>query len=231
MKEQRTLSKGWWISFAVIFVVIVCAIIIFVKPATKDDPGATGPITTDTAKTGCDVPARDTSSKPAMPKDLRWQAANGLTWPISDTYGPTQTKNGFGVCFAHSPLGAALAATTIAFSSYGAEGPRKAMEFYLIDSVGKPLAIASSNATASSSELTSRGLALAGFSITEYATDRASVSLVFSSPKVTTGFVATPVTLVWVNGDWRWKIPDNGVTDAVSYPVEGGFVKWAGSNG
>lgn len=84
-----------WASIVVMFVVAIMLFLILVKPAeTTEQPSPRAAETTGE----CNVPAGDTSSKPAMPEDFRWEADKGWTWPVSDTYGPTKTKDGFPAC-------------------------------------------------------------------------------------------------------------------------------------
>lgn len=226
-KTLKTLNKGWWISLGVVMVVAILAVIIFVKPATKTPtPIAESTISaTAQAVGGCNVPKGDTSSKPAMPKDLRWEAAKGITWPVSDTYGPTQTKNGYGVCFARSPLGAALAMTLI-FASGNTMDPKEAIEMYVAESVGKKAAIAEA-APSSSAPMTP-----AGFSIEAYTPDLVELTVVYSFESSSTGYVGIPASMTWENGDWKAKVLDNGKLSGgqATKPVAGGFQSWGGPN-
>lgn len=233
MKTPKTLNKGWWISLGVVVVVAIFAVVIFVNPAQKTPAPVAESTASATAQAvgGCNVPQGDTSSKPAMPKDLRWEAAKGITWPVSDTYGPTQDKDGYGVCFARSPLGAALAMASF-YGEANTQDPRKAMEIYALDSVGKTVAL--NEATDSSDVSNSSGpIAFAGFSTDSFTPDEAQMTLVFAAGGTSTGYVGLPSTLVWVEGDWKLKVLDNGQTFAgvASKPVAGQFVPWGGSNG
>ena len=228
MKTSKTLNKGWWISLGVVMVVAILAVIIFVKPAPKAPAPIADPTTSATAKavSGCNVPQGDTSPKPAMPKDLRWEAAKGWTWPVSDTYGPTQDKDGYGVCFARSPLGAALAATTM-FAAGNTMDPKTALEIYIANTVGKKAALADASPS------TSAPLAPAGFSIDSYTPDLVELTVVYSLATSSTGFVGIPSSLTWEDGDWKVKVLDNGKVsgDHSSKPVAGGFQSWGGTNG
>lgn len=236
MKEQRKLGKAWWISFALIAVLAVIAIWIFVEPAKKDNPVVADPTTTASTSapvSGCNVPAGDTSNKPAIPKDLKWKAANGLSWPVSDTYGPTQTKNGFGSCFAHSPLGAALAASTIIYAPFDGHSTKETYQFYAVDSPGKTSALANGQPPANAETMKSLGLTPAGFSVLEYTPDRAAIGFVMNAPNEQNKFISMTMTMVWEqeSNDWKIKLLDDGSVGGTSKPVAGQFVTWGGSNG
>lgn len=230
INTPKTLQKGWWISLGIVVVVAILAIIIFVNPAPKDSVPVTEPTatTTETPASGCNVPEGDTSSKPAMPKDLRWEAAKGVTWPVSDTYGPTQDRDGYGVCFARSPLGAALAMSTFSGLANTAD-PKMATEIYAMDSVGKTAALDSPTSDSDSDV----PVGFAGFSTDSFTPDEAQITLVFSVSGTSTGYIGFPSTLRWVDGDWKIKLLDDGSTfaGAATYPVAGQFTPWGGRDG
>lgn len=225
----------WWIAGGVVFIIAVLAIIILVNPAKKDGPNTNGAnssaVATEISATGCKVPNGDTSSSPAMPTDLRWDAAKGWTWPVSDTYGPTQDKDGYGTCFARSPLGAALAMSSF-YGMGNTQDPKKAMEIYAADSIGKQLVLDKPVAMQSAGAGTGP-IAFAGFITNSFTPDEAQITLVFAVAKSSTGYMGIPSTLVWVDGDWKLKILDDGSTYAgsVTKPVEGQFTSWGGPNG
>lgn len=243
-------SKVWnsrpvaWTSAVVLVLAVVLAAVMVVwsivspaEPEGTSNPTADSPSTsvaqggTQAPKGACDVPEGDTSLRPQIPTDLRWKAAQGLTWPVSDTYGPTQTKDGFDVCFARSPLGAALAATTFIYSQFdGHKGP-DLIDFYVVDSPGKDIALESSDAGGDADGFTELGLSLAGFIATEYTPERVSISSVFTVPNSETGYMGLPTNLVWVDGDWRVKFPDVEENIQPSKPVKGQFVEWRPTDG
>lgn len=202
-----------------------------VPVVTESSAPATSAPTSTVQAGGCDVPAGDTSLRPAIPKDLRWIANQGVTWPVSATYGPTKEKDGFGVCFARSPLGAALAAVTATFSNFNGHTTKEVTEFYVVNSPGKTIALQTAGGAADSSSITKNGMSLAGFMVNEYTPDRAAVSLVFNFPQSDTGYVGIPATLVWVDGDWRIKLLDTGDSGPATKPVQGQFVEWGKANG
>lgn len=230
MKSPKTLNKGWWISLGIVVVVAILAIIIFVNPAPKAPEPVAGPTasTTGPPASGCNVPPGDTSSKPAMPKDLRWEAAKGVTWPVSDTYGPTQNKDDYGTCFARSPLGAALAMSTFSGLANTAD-PKMATEIYALDSVGKTAALDSPTSDSASDV----PVGFAGFSTDSFTPDEAQITLVFSVSGTSTGYIGFPSTLRWVDGDWKIKLLDDGSTfaGAATNPVAGQFTPWGGRDG
>ncbi len=230
MKTPKTLNKGWWISLGIVMVVAILAVVIFVKPAPKTPAPIADSTASATAEAvgRCNVPQGDTSSKPAMPKDLRWTAAKGWTWPVSDTYGPTQDKDGYGVCFARSPLGAAL--TAVSFnSSANTLNVKEATDIYVMESPGKEVY----RRTLGQDSKAETPTVFAGFSVDSFTPEEAQITVVFATDKSTTGYAGIPETFRWVDGDWKLKVLDDGrfMTGQTTYPVAGQFVKWAGTNG
>lgn len=229
-KKPQTLrgKVALWASILVVFVVAILLVMLLVKPSGQPEPSAPVAVETPKAEGGCNVPAGDASTKPAMPKDLRWEAEKGWTWPVSDTYGPTQTKDGFPVCFARSPLGAALAAVSMNAAG-NLINARKAGEIYGIDSPGRDTLLAK---TPDKPAMTTPAT-FSGFIVDSFTKDEASITLVVATAASSSGYAGLPLTFRWVDGDWKLKILDDGSTfvGQPPVPVKGGFVEWSGSNG
>lgn len=232
-KKPQTLrgKVALWASVLVVFVVAILLVMILVKPSGQAEPSTPAAVETPKDEGGCNVPAGDTSAKPSMPKDLRWEAEKGWTWPVSDTYGPTKTKDGYGVCFAQSPLGAALAMTEF-YSSANTQDPKRAMDLYVMDSPGKSVAMSKPSTSGNTSNDVGP-MAFAGFITDSFTKDEAQVTMVFALANSPTGYVGLPSTLRWVDGDWKLKVLDDGSTFAGvgSKPAAGQFVSWGNANG
>lgn len=218
----------------VLLVVIVAIVLSFVAPAdpesspSKGGTAAQAPIR-ETTKTGgkCGVPAGDTSLRPAAPKDLSWASLNGLTWPVSRTVGPTKTQDQYPVCFARSPLGAALSGTNFLYQAW-AGNLRSAADFYVIESPGKTT-LKNTSQTDNAKKLAEAGWTAAGFIVESFTRDEAQINVVFSTPGSQTGYTGFPLTLAWQNDDWRLEVLDSGNlwTGSPSTPVKGQFVEWS----
>lgn len=229
-KKPQTLrgKVALWASILVVFVVAILLVMLLVKPSGQDQPSTPVAVESPKEEGGCTVPAGDTSAKPAMPKDLRWEAEKGWTWPVSDTYGPTKTKDGFPACFARSPLGAALAAVSMNTSG-NLKGARRTVELYAMDSKGKDLLLGKTPEAPAGTSPAS----FAGFIVDSFSKDEASITLVVATAASSSGYAGLPLTFRWVDGDWKLKILDDGSTfvGQPPVPVKGGFVEWSGTNG
>lgn len=224
-RSPRGKKATLWASVIVLVLIAGMAVLILTNPDKNDpDAGAAAPAPAASSpgtKEGCDVPAGDTSSTPQMPKDLRWEARDGWTWPVSDTYGPTQKKDGYGVCFARSPLGAALMA--VSFNSAGnVLDSREALDLYLADSPGKEVQLAKPASEDSTP------ISYSGFITDSFTPDHAQVTLVFSTPDTATGFTGLPLSFRWVDGDWKQEVLDDGslFRGQAIEPQRGDFVEW-----
>ncbi|WP_267785053.1 hypothetical protein [Paenarthrobacter ureafaciens] len=229
-KNPQTLrgKVALWASVLVVFVVAILLVMILVKPSGQPEPAAPVAVETPKDEGSCNVSAGDTSAKPAMPKDLRWKAEKGWTWPVSDTYGPTKTKDGYGVCFARSPLGAALTAVSLNASS-NTRGLKEAIELYVMESPGKAVY----RSTLSESSKASTPVTYSGFIVDSFTPDEAQLTLVIATDKTETGYAGIPQTFKWVDGDWKLKVLDDGKLFAgqTVTPRAGQFVTWGGTNG
>lgn len=229
MKKNRSI---WlWISAAVVTVAVIVGGIglLLPRPAATppDSPGDESTSAPVVADGPCEASA---SSSTAVPADLRWEASLGVTWPVSDSAGPTSMTDGFPACFARSPVGAALAAVAVLYSNIDHD-PVEAIIFYTADSPGRAALIASTAETSRAGDdapqsMQANGITLAGFQVAEFSNDRATVRLIFNSPKSATGFRGIPFTLVWLDDDWRLKPLDDGTLGEATDALKGQFVEW-----
>jgi hypothetical protein len=201
----------------------------------QDDTAAPQPTKNPAAASGpCNVKVTDTSSTPKVPSDLTWKTgAAGLTWPVSKSVGPTKTIDGFDACFARSPLGAALAAQTATYSQYdGKHSVSSALGFYIADSAGKQKSIATSEKQPGAADTRAAGINPAGFTVDAFTKDRAEVTLVYSYPSSSTGYIGMPTSLVWTDDDWKISVLDNGelFTGNLTNPSENDFIPWTGAD-
>ncbi|MDJ0336598.1 hypothetical protein QMG83_15320 [Salinibacterium sp. G-O1] len=239
-ESTRTSKITLYASFGVLALAIIAALVIFLLPSTdptptlsptaspapgtnSPDPGAAG--------SGCKAPPSDNRK---VPSDLRWAASQGITWPVSDSTGPTTTTEGFPACFEHSPVGASLAAVSFLFAQVD-HSPLDTANFYLAESPGRDAALAELNDDSVSQlkkQIETNGISVVGFKVDEYDGNRAVIRIVLRVPGSVTGFSGYPAPMVWVDGDWKVKLLDNGSTGQASDETDGDFTYWTvASNG
>ncbi|PPF56022.1 hypothetical protein C5C13_11385 [Clavibacter michiganensis] len=180
----------------------------------------------------CSETAADTTTHPTVPSDLRYQpGADGLSWPVSPTVGPTRDVDGFDACFAHSRVGAALAAVTAVYSQFDARHPIvDSLAFYIADGPGKQTAISKTVAKSDPESMLSNGMTSAGFIVDAFSPEQAQITLVYTFPSSPTGYAGIPATMVWVGGDWKIRVLDDGELSAGggTTPSKGDFIPWLG---
>ena len=236
MKNERVGHSQWkkatlWASAVVLVLILGMALLVIFTPK-KDDNGpvagpsapTSSPASSPAAQEGCNVPVGDTSATPRMPDDLRWEAKDGWTWPVSDTYGPTQREGEFGVCFARSPLGAALMAVTLN-TAISTSDFKQAVELYVPDSPGRDYALAQSGGG------DAEPISYSGFIVDSFTPDNAQVTIVFSTPDTSTGYTGLPLSFRWIDGDWKQVVLDDGsmFRGQPIEPQRGEFVEWKSS--
>lgn len=252
---RRAVSRAWGSRTAAVsavvvvglaFLVLIAGVVFAVAaPAHRSSERAAGAPRPTSAATptsrphgaahrgGCAVPVTDHAAKPAAPTDLQWRAGNGgVSWPESATAGPTQFTSGFGACFEHAPVGAAMAATNGFFSQWSAPGAAAAYEFYIADGPGKKASVDAIRKGPDSTEMMrDLGISAAGFQLNAYTTERAQVTVVMRAPQSQTGYIGAPLTVVWTGDDWRIQVLDDGnwFAGTGNQITVGSFTPWSAS--
>lgn len=243
-QQPGKVSRAWnsrptFIGAAVVVgVAVIVMVLAGINAATgghtaQQTQHAAAPSASTTTGGGCNVPVGSTSTTPAMPRDLTWKTGvDGLTWPTSKAVGPTSTNDGFDVCFARSPLGAALFATTAIYSQYdGKHTVQSALGFYIESSPGKAANIAATAKEYDPQQMRNAGMNPSGFVVDSFNRSRAQITLVYSYPSSSTGYVGEAATAVWVDGDWKLSVLDDGELSSgnATTPSAGTFTTWSGA--
>ena len=115
-------------------------------------------------------------------RDLTWQTGRGgITWPVSTAVGPTKKIDGFAACFARTPTGAALAATTGYLGQYDTgHSVRDLMNFYIADSAGKPPRRRRVKRQTSPEDMRAQGISVAGYTVESFTKNSSRLSTSFS---------------------------------------------------
>lgn len=238
--KQWTLITSW----ALVGVLIVLAAVALWPTGTPgQEPRATSSTTGDEAPSaddggghpdehgGCPVGATSDARPTAAPSDIEWEAAYGSTWPVSASVGPTATVDGVARCFEHSPMGAALAAVNIleGVRVLGLEEATAVIDAQFADTPGKQV-VRDGIAQASPDNPPEQrvGPRLLGFKIVSYTPDEARIVCVEAWPNAPQ-YTGETITVVWVDGDWRMQVEDDGkITAYGTVTVDpGSYLPWA----
>ncbi|EMF54991.1 MULTISPECIES: hypothetical protein [Streptomyces] len=240
-------QRGWILSAGFLVVLLVLAVLFAVtgddgeRPAgasgdpspaptstsSSDDKSGSDKGSSDTRPAGCRTDDRDQAKPTEAPRDFHWKANGTGLVPVSKAAGPLKYDGPVWSCFAHTPLGAVMAAHAITdHLSY--DGWRKVVNKQVVPGAGRDALIASRSQEADKSTTGSPDAGgYAGFTVLSYDETRATV-MVLVRGMGDGGFGSASVNVRWQDGDWKLSPdPDGTVYSGVSQ-VSGtdGFVTW-----
>ncbi|WP_240529552.1 hypothetical protein [Streptomyces mangrovisoli] len=165
----------------------------------------------------------------SAPKDLTWRTLGVTRIPVSASAGPTRTTGPVRWCYAHTALGAALAATVIPSQMSGSHWKTVSRQ-QVVAGHGRDLfefqrATVQNVDNAQQSAGTSVG-SYAGFAVTSYTSRAADVSLLIRTGQ---GYAETTIVLDWTGGDWKVRPDSEGSLHTPVTAVQGnpsGYVLW-----
>lgn len=196
------------------------------EPAEVSDVAASSSASAPAPDGKCNVPVEGTSLHPDLPKDLRWAASKGLSWPVSDSTGPTQEDDGHPTCFARSPLGAGLFAASFYYNVWVSGDIRASSAYYAEDAAGRAEVMSMPKTSGGRDDVLDGGWSAAGFSVDYFANDQAQVRIILRAPSSPTGYLGFPLSLVWANDDWKIDTAFFSTTFETTTPSKGDFVEW-----
>lgn len=169
------------------------------RPAQPPSTAASSPTATHASKKSCGVTDTRKRIPASTPDDVTWTLWKGGALPKSKSAGPLQVNKKTGVtsCYAHTPLGALMAAINIDFRALlatpdttivdkqVAPGPYKAQYRSFIASSSPPTYIPQ----------------VAGFNITSYQSSTALIKVALGNHS--DGYIAESSTVIWQDGTWK----------------------------
>ncbi|MFI6244393.1 hypothetical protein ACIBEF_31550 [Micromonospora sp. NPDC050795] len=158
------------------------------------------------------------------PQDVTWWPLNGASTPQSASAGPLRTIGPLRWCFAHTPMGAVMAANVIPRQMSGPDWrtvthqqlvPGFSRDYY--ESMRESLLDTGSKPTTN---------ALAGFMVVDYSPARAIVRILVRQAAV--AYVSVDYTVVWDGVDWKLRPQSTGGLYTEVKPVLSltGYVLW-----
>ncbi|KAF2775076.1 hypothetical protein STPH1_7263 [Streptomyces sp. OM5714] len=162
------------------------------------------------------------------PKGIKWRVMGLVRVPVSAEAGPTRLDGGVWWCFAHTPLGAVMAAHIIT-SEITEKHWRSVLDRQIVAGQGRDI-FAFTRATEPDviRGSASRSVATpAGFAVTSYTDSAAEVKLLL---KTGSGYAESAFDLRWSGGDWKLLPSPHGALHSEAIPVENprGYVLWKG---
>ncbi|MEU9214590.1 hypothetical protein AB0D27_43725 [Streptomyces sp. NPDC048415] len=233
-------QRGWILSAGFLLVLLVLAVFTMVTSGDEDpagasaDPSPTSSATpggggsgSDTRPAGCRTDDSDQAKPTQAPGDFRWKADGTGLVPVSKTAGPLTYDGPVWSCFAHTPMGAVLAAHAITdHLSY--PGWRQVVERQVVPGAGRDALVASRSQDEdkpTSGKADAGGYA--GFSVLSYNKQETTVMFLLRGPNAGT-YGSASVTVRWKDGDWKLAPDTDGTIYSGMAQVSGttGFVTW-----
>jgi hypothetical protein len=208
---------------AVAVVILSTALALALTARPSSSPAAHGrPASSDSSGTAAS-PARPQLPQVSL-QGLRWSEFYGIELPFSVQAGPHDTRGGLAAGFAHSQLGALLAAVNIGVRANAQWGPRIFTAVIRSQVTGPDAAALLANCEAaygqaSQSRHVTDGQPLGTVDVTEegfrwvaYTPTAAILDLVSAGPgsQGSTARASTQVEAVWDGGDWKLVAPPGG---------------------
>ncbi len=226
-------QMGWQLSAAFVAVAVIGGGTVVALGAGTGDaaPAAAGPagatVRIDAAPgsrpEGCATDDSSQSTPVRPPGDVTWSQLNGAPVPLSASAGPTMTSGPIQWCFAHTPMGAVMAANVIPRQMSG-DSWAAVVDQQVVDGPGRDIFVAMRSSVPDSPVKYGGGL-LAGFMLLAYSPEIATVRVLIRSAQVQ---AATDYTVAWSGGDWKISALASGDLHTPISPVSGldGFIMW-----
>jgi hypothetical protein len=198
------------------------------RQANPPGPGQPADTSTPDQRPATSLP---TAVPTVAPADVHWQLVHQVALPVSASAGPYRSTDTTASGYAHTPVGALIAAAQISSRSALHNGravwePTLTQQFVPSpdrDSLLQALR-AQPDTEAEPGELSQ----LSGFRYLSYTPDTAVVGLVDRAPGQSDTFYITTVTMLWQDGDWRMVAPPGGSWTAASQKLTdlSGVIAW-----
>jgi hypothetical protein len=230
---------GFVVAALLVALIVVAGLVVALWPSPNRHPAAdppapspgaanTNPGANPTGEPGNPLP---TTVPTVAPPDVTWQLVHQVALPVSRSAGPTLVTDTTASGYAHTPVGALVAAAQISSRSALHNG-RAMWEATLtrqfVPSADRDTLLAAlrtqPDTPADPGELSQ----LSGFRFISYTPDTAVVGLVDRTPGATAAYYITTLTLLWHDGDWRMVAPPGGSWTAASQKLtdQTGVVVW-----
>ncbi|MGW4088097.1 hypothetical protein ACWEGS_34330 [Streptomyces sp. NPDC004822] len=224
-----------WLLAAGFLVLTVVISLVAALTRTDDTPesaagAAHGPLLNrPTGATGRPGTCRTDDSAGAVPTtaptDVRWRLVAGSRIPVSATAGPKVSSGPVQWCFAHTPLGAVMAAHVIP-AQMNADHWRTVVAQQVTPGLGREI-FASQRASINQTALKGQATGTyAGFLVSHYDKERASVDLLVKSSQG--GLTSSTVNVRWDGGDWKIQPGTDGALHSTARTVRtaDGYIPW-----
>jgi hypothetical protein len=161
--------------------------------------------------------------------EVTWELVGTTSAPAADGVGPgTVDPDGLRHCFSRTPAGAVLAAANVIASGSGNDLVAPMTDRLSAPGPGRDAAMADLASRVDSGTSAMR-YEIAGFRLSEYDGHTARVDIVIKASNA--ALLAQMIDLVWVTGDWKVQLADNGQMRTPMGAVQSlsTYVPWSGA--
>ena len=228
-------QRGWQWSAAFVAVVLCMGVVVAFSGGpdaaakSAEQPTETGPLSGGVGPDGsrpggCHTDDTDQAAPVRPPSDVTWRPLNGANIPLSASAGPVQTSGPVLWCFAHTPIGAVMAANVIPRQMSGNDW-RTVTEQQVVPGIARDVFVAMRSSQPQAPQQYTAS-SVAGFMLVSYSPDTATVRLLIKQLPALYG--VTDFTVAWDGGDWKLQALSDGDlhTQLTAVTANGGFVMW-----
>ncbi|MGC5031236.1 hypothetical protein [Micromonospora sp. DT229] len=173
---------------------------------------------------GCRTDDSEQRIPTTAPTDISWRPLNGAKVPRSASAGPRKSTGGLLWCFAHTPMGAVMAAHTISRQMSGPDW-RTVSRQQLVPGLGRDYFDAMRASMGETGPVQTVNT-LAGFVVLRYSPSTASVRVLIRQANLV--YASVDYTVDWNGVDWQLRPLNSGGLHTRAAPVISlvGFVLW-----
>lgn len=240
--DQRSQFRrpGFLAALAFVVLVVILGVIVATGGGGKSTATtATGPSTEPAQPTAsassvvsgnsCQLSDTSQTVPTAEPPNTTWKIYNNVALPFSTSGGPGIVDGDVARCYAHTPVGALLAATQLPIRYLLADNWQPVVDEQVMPGKGRDAYVKMrSQSTDNSSSQPGDFGQIAGFHFVTYTPSVAVVQLVnrFSDGTLQ----VTTETVDWSGGDWKLQLQPDGGTSPTAQQVSSlaGYSAWGG---
>jgi hypothetical protein len=227
-------NRRWQLS-AVFLALVLCtgtvAALVGGDDAGSSAASAPGPVIGGLAPDGsrpqgCRTNDSDQRIPTTAPRDITWRPLNGVRTPFSASAGPLKTTGPLLWCYAHTPMGAVMAAHGISRQMSGQDW-RAVSQQQIVPGMARDYFDAMRESI-EDVEPTQTSNTMAGFLVVKYSPRTATIRILVR--QVTMRYISADYTVDWSGVDWRLRpLSEGGLYTRVTHVLSlDGFVRWDG---
>jgi len=204
---------------AALAVTVTIAIVLIITMSSTSTRTAAQPHTSQ-----CPPTTLGTSIPTAPPPDLRWKSIGPVLVPTSATEGPASYDGPVWTCYAHTPIGAVLAAYDI-FAALASPDWRTVADHEVVPGQGQQAFIQAGDQQTYQAPAPGEIAPAVGFEVLSYTPQQATIEALADAGE---DYQADERTVAWIDGDWKMVLTSDGASgpDTQLITSADGFVLW-----